>query len=102
MVCLMMTLTSFSQSTTKEVKTSTLKQIKKDLDKCDLLKEAYDQKTQVLDSLVSQNLSIFAKLEESSKIENNLRELLSRRASFTMLMRSSDIVIENKLSVLFD
>lgn len=64
------------------------------------IKIRYDELTREI--LKWQRAKIEKDKQKEFNAENNLKELLSRRASFTMLMRSSDIVIENKLTFLFD
>ena len=64
------------------------------------IKIKYDELTREI--IKWQRAKIENNQQKEFNAENNLKELLSRRASFTMLMRSSDIVIENKLSFLFD
>lgn len=59
---LILSCASFSQNTIS-VKRSTLISIKKDLDKCDSLKVAYQFKSALLDSLVETNFKLFDKLE---------------------------------------
>lgn len=73
---LMMTLVSFSQSTSRLVKNTTLVKIMKQIERCDSLQVAYDSKSIELDKLVATNLSIFGKLEtETLKRENTQKEL---------------------------
>lgn len=73
----MMSWTSFSQDTprTKAVKISVLKAIKKDLDKCDSLKVAYDSKTLLFDNMVKRNLSLFDEIQK----QQSKRELLQKQ-----------------------
>lgn len=60
---LMMTLTGFSQSTSRLVKNTTLVKIMKEIEYCDSLQVAYDDKTKQLDELIDTNLIVFNKLE---------------------------------------
>ena len=60
---LMMTLASFSQSTSRPVKNTTLVKIMKELERCDSLQVAYDAQTIQVNKLIDTNKSIFGNLE---------------------------------------
>lgn len=73
-MCLTMSFPSFSQDTTKiKVKKSTLIKIKKDLDKCDSLRVAYDNQVNTLNDLVQLNLEYYNMIEANVKIQQNLQ-----------------------------
>jgi len=79
-----MSLTAFSQST-KIVKTSTLKNIYKEIRKCDTLRVAYTSKSTQLNTLINTNLSIFQKLD----VERNKRLAYEKQ-----LKKSNDLIIK--------
>ena len=72
----MMNLTSFSQNTTttKRVKVSTLKKIKKDLDKCDSTRVAYKLQVRTLDILVESNLRFFEQIQQHQIQQEQLQK----------------------------
>lgn len=72
-----MSWTSFCQdTTTKEVKVSTLKKIKRDLDKCDSLRVAYNLQLNSFNDLINSNLEYFKKLQEEELKRKQLQEQL--------------------------
>lgn len=80
LISLIWSWSSYSQDSEnkKLVKVSTLKNIAKEIEKCDSLRVRYFEKSQLLDSLVKTNLSIFKELdnerEQRIKIENQLQK----------------------------
>lgn len=72
---LMMSFVLFSQSTIP-VKVTTLKEIKKDLDKCRLLKTAFDLKTANFDSITNINITLFNDLEKAQQERLRLQQSL--------------------------
>lgn len=79
----MMNSMSFSQNTqkTKQVPISTLKNIKKELDKCDSLRVAYDYQKKALADLVVSNLKFFnqynAEVELRTQLQTDLDESIN-------------------------
>ena len=68
----------FSQDTTT-IKNSTLDKIIKDLDKCDSLRVAYDQKSIIIDSLTVHNINLFTDLKEQNNERIILQEQLNEK-----------------------
>ena len=108
---LMMSLTAFSQNT-KEVKISTLKNIYKEIRKCDTLRVAYDKKSQNLNHLINTNLTIFTALdaernkrlayEKQLKKANDLIIKQSKKRNNTFLFGVSGVVVGLVVGVLIN
>lgn len=75
-----MSFSSFSQDTIKtiKVKVSTLKEIKKEMDKCDSLRVAYNKQVLNINNLIETNLSYFRTLQQKQarqiELQNQLYE----------------------------
>lgn len=76
-IILSLSLTAYSQDTeTREVKVSVLKAMGKDLEKCHLLQNAYDLKSNNLDSILKINIKLFTDLESYQNEQMQLRKEL--------------------------
>ena len=73
----MLSWTSFCQDTiTRPVKISTLKKIKKDLDKCDSLRVAYDNQVSAFNILIKSNTEFLQQIQEDQKKRDILQKQL--------------------------
>lgn len=80
---------SFCQDT-RTVKTETLRKIKRDLDKCDSLKVAYDLKSATLDTLVLSSLKMFEDINKEREERFELQRTLDQKTKdYTGLLKKS-------------